>query len=113
MGSLKKSIWVSVLALIASLTFQPIAAQAADICVPDKVELTKFAIHPGQTMGLLLNGQALAAPCTTADPGIVSFIYGDRDDLVGESVTVADFNSWKWKDFTYEYVVSLFKDAGK
>ena len=113
MGSIKKSIWISVLALVASITFQPIAAQAADICVPDKIEINKFSIHPGQSMGLLLNGQALTTPCTTTDPGIARFIYGDRDDLVGESVTVADFNSWKWKDFTYEYVVSLFKDAGK
>ena len=113
MGSIKKSIWISVLALVASITFQPIAAQAADICVPDKIEINKFSIHPGQSMGLLLNGQALTAPCTTTDPGIASFIYGDRDDLVGESVILADSNSWKWKDFTYEYVVSLFKDAGK
>ena len=101
------------LALLSSFLISPEVAQAADICVPDKIEINKFSIHPGQSMGLLLNGQALTTPCTTTDPGIARFIYGDRDDLVGESVMVADFNSWKWKDFTYEYVVSLFKDAGK
>ena len=86
------TIRVIFLALISTHFMSPVAANASDICVPDKVEVTKFAIHPGQTMGLLFNGQALAAPCTTSDPGIASFIYGDRDDLVGESVTVADFN---------------------
>ena len=112
MGSIKKSIWLSVLVLIASLTFQPTIAQAADNCVPDKIEITKFAIHPGQTMGLLLNEQALVAPCTTADPGLVQFIYGDRGDLKSESGTLTDYASWKWKDFTYEDFVSMFKVAG-
>jgi hypothetical protein len=112
MGSIKKSIWLSVLVLIASLTFQPTIAQAADNCVPDKIEITKFAIHPGQTMGLLHNEQALVAPCTTADPGLVQFIYGDRGDLKSESGTLTDYASWKWKDFTYEDFVSMFKVAG-
>ena len=83
------------LALLSSFLISPEVAQAADICVPDKIEINKFSIHPGQSMGLLLNGQALTTPCTTTDPGIARFIYGDRDDLVGESVTVTDFNSWK------------------
>ncbi|MCX6457066.1 MAG: hypothetical protein NTV90_05635 [Actinobacteria bacterium] len=100
------------LALIASLTFQPTAAQAADNCVPDKIELTKFAIHPGQSMGLVLNGQALAAPCTTADPGIVGLTYGDRANVVLESGSLTDINSWKWKDFTYEDLILMFKTAG-
>jgi hypothetical protein len=112
MGPIKKSIWVSVLALIASLTFQPIVAQAADNCVPDKIEFTKFAIHPGQTLGLVLNGQALAAPCTTADPGIVGLTYGDRGNVVLESGSLTDINSWKWKDFTYEDLILMFKTAG-
>ena len=101
------------LAIVSTFLISPEAAQAADICVPDKIEINKFSIHPGQSMGLQFNGQTLAAPCTTTDPGIARFIYGDRDDLIGESVILADSNSWKWKDFTYEYVVSLFKDAGK
>ena len=112
MRSIKKIIWISVLALIASLTFQPTAAQAADNCVPDKIELTKFAIHPGQSMGLVLNGQALAAPCTTADPGIVGLTYGDRGNVVLESGSLTDINSWKWKDFTYEDLILMFKTAG-
>jgi len=112
MGSTKKSIWVSVLALVASITFQPIAAQAADNCVPDKIEFTKFAIHPGQTLGLVLNGQVLAGPCTTADPGIVGLTYGDRGNVVLESGSLTDINSWKWKDFTYEDLILMFKTAG-
>ena len=112
MRSIKKIIWVSVLALIASLTFQPTAAQAADNCVPDKIEFTKFAIHPGQTIGLVLNGQALAAPCATADPGIVGLTYGDRANVVLESGSLTDINSWKWKDFTYEDLILMFKTAG-
>jgi hypothetical protein len=112
MRSIKKSIWVTILALTASLTFQPIAAQAADNCLPDKIESTKFAIHPGQTMGLLLNGQALTSPCTTVDAGLVTLIYGERDDLQGESGTLKDYSSWKWKDFTYEDFMAMFKTAG-
>jgi hypothetical protein len=101
------------LALLSSFLISSEVAQAADICVPDKIEINKYSIHPGQSMGLQLNGQTLTAPCTTTDPGLARFIYGDRDDLIGESVILTDSNSWKWKDFTYEYVVSLFKDAGK
>ncbi len=112
MGSIKKSIWVTILALTASLTFQPIAAQAADNCLPDKIETTKFAIHPGQTMGLLLNGQALTSPCTTVDAGLVTLIYGERNDLQGESGALKDYSSWKWKDFTYEDFMAMFKTVG-
>lgn len=112
MGSSKKSIWISVLALITSLTFQPIAAHAADNCLPDKIDYTKFSIHPGQAMGLLFNGQALSAQCTTADPGLVSLIYGERDEVKSESGTLADYASFKWKDFTYEDFTSMLKVAG-
>jgi len=111
MGSIKKIIWVSVLALMTSLTFQPIAANAADRCVPDSISTEKFAIHPGQVMGLKVNGAPIGKECATTDPGIIALEYADRN--TGEPETFAfRVDSWKWKDLSYEELASMMKTSG-
>ncbi|CAB4612980.1 unannotated protein [freshwater metagenome] len=111
MGSIKKIIWVSVLALITSLTFQPTAANAADRCVPDSIGTEKFGIHPGQVMGLLVNGVPIGEECTTTDPGVIALDYVDRN--AGEPETFAfRVDSWKWKDLSYEELLSMMRTSG-
>ena len=111
MESIKKIIWVSVLALITSLTFQPIAANASDNCVPDSIGTEKFGIHPGQVLGLLVNGVPIGEECTTTDPGIIALDYADRNTGVTETFAFRA-DSWKWKDLSYEELLSMMRTSG-
>ncbi len=111
MGSIKKIIWISLLALITSLTFQPTAANAADRCVPDSIGTEKFGIHPGQVMSLLVNGVPIGEECTTTDPGIIALDYADRNTGVTETFAFR-VDSWKWKDLSYEELLSMMRTSG-
>ena len=111
MGSIKKIIWVSVLALITSLTFQPTAANAADRCVPDSIGTDKFGIHPGQVMSLLVNGVPIGEECTTSDPGVIALDYVDRNAGVPETFAFR-VDSWKWKELSYEELLSMMRTSG-
>ena len=111
MGSIKKIIWVSVLTLITSLTFQPITANAADRCVPDSIGTEKFGIHPGQVMSLLVNGVPIGEECATTDPGVIALDYADNNTGAPEFFAFRA-DSWKWKDLSYEELLSMMRTSG-
>ena len=108
----KKAILTSVLFSLASISLQPISATAVDRCIPDTISTDRFSIHPGQSMGLKVNGSMIGEECTTPDPGFVVLDYTDRNSGISETLTMTDANSWKWKNFTYEELVKLMAVVG-
>lgn len=96
---------------MTSLTFQPIAANAADRCVPDSVDTEKFAIHPGQVINLLVNGVPIGEECATTDPGAIALDYVDRNAGAPETFAFR-VDSWKWKNFSYEELLSMMRTSG-
>ena len=100
------------IALFSSFLVSPIAANAADRCIPDAISTEKFSIHPGQSMDLKVNGSLIGEECMTADPGIVVLDYTDRNTGISETLAVTDANSWKWKNFTYEDLANLMTLVG-
>lgn len=101
---------VSVFLILSVIT--PTQANAADPCIPDTIDVKAFAVHAGQKSGFLVNGAPLSRSCAMDDPGVLQIIYGPR---VGNSYKTGLIESakksWKWKDFSYEDLVDLLKQA--
>ena len=108
---LKKSMWIAVLAMVASLTLQPIAAQAADPCHPDTVGMSVDAVTITQPGVQVLNGTVYPGLCAEFDPGWVAFGYLPPNSAT-VTLTQLYIKDWQWGgEVDYNASISLFKTA--
>jgi hypothetical protein len=109
-----RNIRATVISLVVGCcTLVPLqAAHAADPCLPSSVGVTAFAVHPGQKVGLQVNGSPLTSDCSSTDLGLVVLTYGPRTSSTYSSGSVnSSLTSWKWKNFTYEDLIAFMKEA--